>query len=43
MGQDDHLALYDYVEFATEIAALGWCDPCELRKYNCPSATLTNV
>ena len=31
MGQDDHLALYDHVEFATEMAALGRREPREFR------------
>ena len=31
MAQDDHLALYDHVEFATEIAALGRREPREFR------------
>ena len=31
MGQDDHLALYDPVEFATEMAALGRREPREFR------------
>ena len=31
MAQDDYLALYDHVEFATEIAALGRREPREFR------------
>ena len=31
MAQDDHLALYDHVEFAPEIAALGRREPREFR------------